>query len=753
MESRVSSAKSVRRTKACDACHRRKIRCDGEEGSPQPCSYCVKNSYECHFTFRPNKWPPSKTYVDGLERRVDYLERRVDTLKREVERLRQGGVGTSGYASSESDEFESVSPPNDDEDDQTAEQLREITERYEGLWLQPPTGMKASQEPRMYHGRASHIHILDQQIAALGQQSLDKVKAFRLHIRPEFQYLDPDLFDSHVDLNLAPPSWPEPDLAQILINAFFTRYNNVFPLLHKPTFMRQYADPALRQDRDWVAIAFGVFALASKYVEDPRVLPESGSWYSAGQKFWKEMRRVMSQLYAPPTLFRLQAIVLFTWYFSGTSLFPSAGWGIMALAIRYAQDAGMHLKKEWTKRAAAHPFEYEMRKRVFWVLYLMERTIGLEMDRSFCLQEDELDVDLPLELDDAGLDLLQQGEIDPPGFSLIIATFNARMRLLSFGSRKRTELRTIRRLTKEQDVIKRERYWLQSIRNKLDHFIANIPDNLKYDENEKDDDDFLSRALLKLQYHQIQFAMYRPFLSRSKRATHPSEPILDTCCQISRSVAHTLDVMRRRNLMMGRIHETALGGFVAGNVLLINMWENKNYDHMDDVEKCIQAIQAIEHRWQWPGRVHDVLCNLREIIRISIGNLAEPGKQEEIMPPDSNVSTVTAIQSQKNVLSSIESNASLAAVPFCPPAPTVTDDIISPTLQDFLTPPQTLDQLMFDDQIMSISDWAYPTDVQTPVDSEFADWLNSMIFSVPLPGSDPNTSTTFFNTEVGVHPS
>jgi len=530
----------------------------------------------------------------------------------------------------------------------------------------------------------------------------------------------------------------------LLINAFFNRYNNVFPLLHRPTFMRQYADPAMRLERDWVAIAFGVFAVASKYVDDPRVLPESGSWYGAGQRFWKEMRRIMSELYAPPTLFRLQAVVLFIWNFSGSSLFPSAGWALIGLALRYVQDAGMHLKKEWAKRATAHPFEYEMRKRVFWVLYLMERTAALEMDRSFCLPEDEHDLDLPLELDDAGLDMLQQGQVIPPGSSLIMAAFNARMRLLSFGSRKRTELRAIRRLSKESEVIEREQVWLHSIRSKLDHFMVNLPESLKYNEDEQDDDIYVCVALVKLQYHQVLFAMFRPFLSRSKRAAHASEPILEICCEVSRSMAQVLDVMRQRNLLVGRIHETSLGGFIAGTVLLINMWENKNYDHMDDVEKCLQAIKAIEHRWQWPGRVHDVLFNLRELIRVTIKN---PDKSENIVPDSPLAPEANSVQTENNSFQLVASDGSEPPGLNYSFTPRLPDGLVSSEPESVPVAQQLPDPPLFGDQAMSIDDWTF---LNPPsADNEFSNWLNDMIFTVHPP-PDSTSAPGFFNTALGL---
>jgi len=448
-----------------------------------------------------------------------------------------------------------------------------------------------------------------------------------------------------------------------------------------------------------------------------------------------EMRRVMSEIYAPATLFRLQALVLFSWYFYGTKMFASAGWALIGLSLRYAQDTGIHLKKGWTKRAAAHPFEYEMRKRVFWALYSIERTMTLEMDRSICLQEDDHDVDLPLELDDAALDLLQQGQTNPPGFSYDIATFNARMRLLSFRSRKRTELRAIRRMSKESDVLDRELYWLQSIRTKLDHFMANLPENLKYDEREKDDDIYLARALLKLQYHQIQFAIYRPFLSRAKREVHASEPILEICSAVSRSIAQILDVMRQRNLLIGRIHETSLGGFIAGTVLLIEMWENRNDAHMDAVEKCLQAIKSIEHRWQWPRRVYDVLFNLRELIRIAMRNVDQPDQDVN----NSELTEHSPVQQTQNPFPFAGSESSQNAPHSYSFASLLRDGIIPAQSTDNLGTSQLPGQPPFSDQAMAVDDWTFPNLAAGAADAEFNDWLNNILFT-NHPSSDPTSS-------------
>ncbi|KZO92937.1 hypothetical protein CALVIDRAFT_540611 [Calocera viscosa TUFC12733] len=610
---RVGSSSRVhqKRVKACDACHRRKIRCNGTEGGPDSCSYCAKNGYDCTYNHQPNKWPPSKTYVDGLENRVAELERRVDYLKRELAKARNLPT-RSPVDSSDEDPSDDWSPRREEEEDpDTQAALRALTDGYEDLWLGNPTGMRISQEPRMFHGRSSHFQVVNQHLAEMGSTSLDKGKFFQLRVRPEFRMVDPDIFDV-VDIQYYPPEWPEPDLAMLLINAFFERWNSVMPLLHKPTFMRQYADPAMRLDNTWVSVCFGVFAIAAKFTDDARALgpaDAAGHNFDGGIKYWNEMKRIGSPLYAPPTLFRLQALILFTCWLGGQPLFPSAGWAMLGLGLRYVQDAGMHLKREWLKRAKAHPFEYEMRKRVFWVLYYMERTMALEMDRSFCMPEEEYDVDLLLELDDAALDLLQQGQTNVIGFSHSVAAYNIRIRLLQFASQKRDHLYTLRHMSGSPDLHEREANYLHGVRTRLQHLKNNIHKDLVYRPEQTNNERLLHSSMVHIQYRWVQLLLYRSFCSKSKREAHSDFPILAMSTEASYDVINVLDKLRAKSLLRGRMHEASLAGFVAGSVLLMNMWEQKSLDGMKEVHMCLAALQSLEDRWQFPGLLYDVLKN------------------------------------------------------------------------------------------------------------------------------------------------
>lgn len=117
---------------------------------------------------------------------------------------------------------------------------------------------------------------------------------------------------------------PPTDLAHTLIELFFANVNIHFPLLHRPTFERQFREGLQFHDAWFSCLCLSVFAVASRWCSDIRVLPNEDlsqtagvmskkrNWRQAGSKYFeaclREFRipakyydiylRYMSQLYS-----------------------------------------------------------------------------------------------------------------------------------------------------------------------------------------------------------------------------------------------------------------------------------------------------------------------------------------------------------------------------------------------------------------------------------------------------------------------
>ncbi|KAL6302103.1 hypothetical protein BKA93DRAFT_737616 [Sparassis latifolia] len=167
--------------------------------------------------------------------------------------------------------------------------------------------------------------------------------------------------------------FPPSDLANSLINIYLTHKNPYFPLLHRPTFERQWNEGLYKRDLWFACVCMAIFGVASRYSDDPRVLPKmiSGNdppdksdsiWSTAG---WKYIEIIAN-------------------YLRGSLAHPES-WTHIAIGIRKAQDVGAHRRKVYGRKPTV---EDELWKRAYWHLVAMDRIGSI------------LDLDMPLEVDD-----------------------------------------------------------------------------------------------------------------------------------------------------------------------------------------------------------------------------------------------------------------------------------------------------------------------------------------------------------------
>ncbi|KAJ6608507.1 fungal-specific transcription factor domain-containing protein [Mycena sp. CBHHK59/15] len=73
--------KKRRIQRACDACRRRKSRCDGSQDPGDKCSTCQESGLDCTYREGTTKRAPARSYVAALEARLERAEATVRTLR------------------------------------------------------------------------------------------------------------------------------------------------------------------------------------------------------------------------------------------------------------------------------------------------------------------------------------------------------------------------------------------------------------------------------------------------------------------------------------------------------------------------------------------------------------------------------------------------------------------------------------------------------------------------------------------------
>jgi hypothetical protein len=95
-------------------------------------------------------------------------------------------------------------------------------------------------------------------------------------------------------LALVQDQFPPLELANELINIYFTCIHPLFPIMHRPTFLRDWANHTHTKCAWFAAVSLAIFAVASRWSNDPSVIhpdertKDDGSlnWHRAGWGFF-----------------------------------------------------------------------------------------------------------------------------------------------------------------------------------------------------------------------------------------------------------------------------------------------------------------------------------------------------------------------------------------------------------------------------------------------------------------------------------
>ncbi|KAJ5638151.1 hypothetical protein N7490_008030 [Penicillium lividum] len=206
-----------------------------------------------------------------------------------------------------------------------------------------------------------------------------------------------------------------------LLRTFCDEVHILVPFLHLPSLYELYEgmwenslggrsrDPA--PDRSGVVrvqTAHILLCLANgRCVESSRFEGDEGR-YSAGWSLYKAARDLFGDLLdgfnqSADQIFVLQTVLLMVVYLFRIDAHGSAE-KVLALSISHAHHLGLQRNRVVEGMT---PFDGEISRRLWWCLYLMDRRLAIETGRPFLIQDVNVDVGLPRNVDDK---LLKQSQ-------------------------------------------------------------------------------------------------------------------------------------------------------------------------------------------------------------------------------------------------------------------------------------------------------------------------------------------------------
>lgn len=167
-------------------------------------------------------------------------------------------------------------------------------------------------------------------------------------------------------------------VANTLLDAFFTSYHLSYPFVHEATFRAQYHEVIPRPQRgSWDMLFSTILAL--------------GSWSSGNEhsKIDEELYRRATSLGKDESMFEtanlsmVQALVLLS-NLSQKRNRPNTGWNFLGLAARMALSLGLHREHpSWNISL----LQQEMRRRVWWGLFSHDSGSSTTFGRAIMLPD------------------------------------------------------------------------------------------------------------------------------------------------------------------------------------------------------------------------------------------------------------------------------------------------------------------------------------------------------------------------------
>ncbi|KAI1850345.1 hypothetical protein JX265_002243 [Neoarthrinium moseri] len=401
---------------SCELCKQRKVKCD--RGQPS-CGWCKRNSVPCEY--RERKKPGLRAgYGRELEQRLDKLE---EILRTHSEILQHSYVGNAAHHAPPSVRTSNQSLPSDQGTprDHGGSVFRpndptRTPQAETALFLQKPSSFAPVTQSTDFSlpPPTPSIHSVpdafQQQMPLPGISPTNQLPALQTSSATQDYYgnqslQSPGFSVAQSQTNLsADQDLPPYDLLYALADLYFKHINTWCPILHRKTTLDTLFGPSTLDETDRVLL-HAIVATTLRYSTDSRLTEERRRHYHGISK-----QRVLLYGMENSSVKALQALVILALDLCGDSNGPP-GWNIMALITRSVVQIGLAVETSsfsvspnyasiYTLRAMILPeprdfIEDESRRRLFWMVYLLDRYATLATAFEFALDDKEIDRTLP----------------------------------------------------------------------------------------------------------------------------------------------------------------------------------------------------------------------------------------------------------------------------------------------------------------------------------------------------------------------
>jgi hypothetical protein len=189
---------------------------------------------------------------------------------------------------------------------------------------------------------------------------------------------------------------PNDEMGARILDAYFTRLHVRYPFLDRLEVQQRHAN-RFTQTNDTTEDKFGTFKIYMIYAIGATLLKLTESYdYTPPENFFMTALQHISAAKDSHSIHNIEAMTLLVVY-NLRSPSNSGIWYMTGLAMRTCVELGLHRDAHYAKFSA---FEAQLRRRLFWSVYFLERVIAVSLGRPYSISDRDIDASLPLDIDD-----------------------------------------------------------------------------------------------------------------------------------------------------------------------------------------------------------------------------------------------------------------------------------------------------------------------------------------------------------------
>ncbi|OOF92388.1 hypothetical protein ASPCADRAFT_210256 [Aspergillus carbonarius ITEM 5010] len=381
---------------------------------------------------------------------------------------------------------------------------------------------------------------------------------------------------------------PNDEMGTQILHAYLTRIHVRYPFLDRTELWRLHEarwrlaqkkrEELTKEER------FGIFQLYLAYAIGATTIQISETYtYISPERFYVTGLQQIPNMCEMRSVENIVAMALLIVYHLRSA--SSQGmWYMVGLAMRTAIDLGLHRK---ANEINMDPFTAQMRRRLFWTVYYLERVVSMSLGRPFSIADRHIDLPLPADVDD---------DVHDP--ALLAAPTPTRITTLTFA----IFLMRLRRIDSEiQHKIYRADRPLHTLRSKMDRLFLKL-------------DEWRESALRRFSGSDLDYPMlhYNRALRLLIQPFLPSLPLSDPYYHIClRAAGNTCQTHKRlhQTLEYGHSFLAVQTVFMAGITLLYALWTHTNevwsVQMSNDIRACSTVLFVMGERAEWVKKYRD----------------------------------------------------------------------------------------------------------------------------------------------------